>query len=144
MELARRQHADSLAGFLRDLADTALQQLHLLMTRPDVPPSVRLRACLAVLNRPIDQAWSRHFPLGDPPEDHPAESGASSPSEAVVQPPNPTESDTPDTIAQTVAPAGDPGPDPFFMPSPALPDPDALYKTLRSIAGLDPLPAGQT
>jgi AcrR family transcriptional regulator len=55
VEQARESYAGRLCDDLRDLARFALTRLRDLLTNPDTPPSVQLKAALAVLNRP-------HFP----------------------------------------------------------------------------------
>ncbi len=55
-----RDHYDALiADQLNELSVVALETLRQLLTNPDTPPAVRLRAALAVLNRPgsSDRDW---------------------------------------------------------------------------------------
>lgn len=52
VESARSEYLETLRDKLRDQAALALDTLTELLTRPDTPPSVRLRAALAVLQRP--------------------------------------------------------------------------------------------
>jgi transposase-like protein len=52
VERARRDFSAALADELRDLSASAFQTLRGLLSNPDTPPSVRLRAALAVLEDP--------------------------------------------------------------------------------------------
>ncbi len=56
---ARQEHLDLLRGELRSISTMALNRLGDLLNDPETPPSVTLRAALAVLGRPLipDQAW---------------------------------------------------------------------------------------
>jgi hypothetical protein len=46
---AKRFHRDRLRSEVRSLASEALATLREMVSGPDVPPAVRLRACLAIL-----------------------------------------------------------------------------------------------
>jgi hypothetical protein len=52
VEQATRDFAQSLADELRDLSGAALETLRTLLAAPDTPPAVRLKAALAILERP--------------------------------------------------------------------------------------------
>jgi transposase-like protein len=52
VERARSDFATALADELRDISASAFQTLRGLLSHPDTPPSVRLRAALAVLEDP--------------------------------------------------------------------------------------------
>ncbi len=55
VQQARDDHADRVRDSLRDLEGLALTRLRTLLENPDTPPSIQLKAALAVLQRP-------HFP----------------------------------------------------------------------------------
>ncbi len=65
VESARRDFAETLRDKLRDAAVLALDTLTDLLTRPDTPPSVRLRTALAILERPQfpRQGWNLPEPV---------------------------------------------------------------------------------
>lgn len=52
VEQATQEFARSLADELRDLSGAALGTLRTLLAAPDTPPAVRLKAALAILERP--------------------------------------------------------------------------------------------
>jgi uncharacterized protein YchJ len=58
-ENARAEYAEALRDEMRDLSSTALRILRTLLEAEDTPPAVRLRAALAVLQRPhlAAKAW---------------------------------------------------------------------------------------
>jgi len=58
---------------LNELSTTALDTLRQLLTSPETPPSVRLHAALAVLERPShrDSAWQVPLPVGKVMEPRP-------------------------------------------------------------------------
>jgi hypothetical protein len=55
VQQARSEYAATLSDGMRDLAARALETLHNLLDDPETPPAIRLKAALAVLQRP-------HFP----------------------------------------------------------------------------------
>lgn len=57
---ARKEFAEQLRDDLRDLSDAALDTLRALLAAEDTPPAVRLKAALAVLERPgfPDPGWN--------------------------------------------------------------------------------------
>jgi transposase-like protein len=60
LEEARRRFTASIADQLNELSAAALQTLRTLLESPDTPPAVRLKAALAVLERPDgarDPGW---------------------------------------------------------------------------------------
>lgn len=59
---AKKEFTERLRDDLRDLSGTALDTLRVLLAAEDTPPSVRLKAALAVLERPgfPDPGW--HLP----------------------------------------------------------------------------------
>jgi uncharacterized protein YchJ len=61
-ENARSEYAQSLCDEMRDLTATALRILRTLLEAEDTPPAVRLRAVLAVLQRPHLAAKAWHLP----------------------------------------------------------------------------------
>jgi hypothetical protein len=63
---ARREFAAALSDQVRDLSSAALDTLTALLASPDTPPTVRLKAALAVLDHPRvpDPGWQ----LPDPAE----------------------------------------------------------------------------
>ena len=67
VQQARAEFAATLADELKDLATLALATLRDLLTNPNTPASVRLKAALAVLNRPElpGKSWSLPEPLPD-------------------------------------------------------------------------------
>jgi hypothetical protein len=129
---ARLEQADQLSGFFRDLAEAALEQLHHLMTHPDVPPAIRLRTCLAVLNRPTASTWSNHFPtLSQLPEDS-AEADTSDTESAAVPTHDPTESDNSDISGIESAAVQ--------TPDPTESDASDTSDTITAVADVPPLP----
>ncbi len=54
---ARRHFAATLSDDLRDLSATALETVRAMLAAPDTPPAVRLKAALAVLERPAFAGW---------------------------------------------------------------------------------------
>ncbi len=66
---ARRDYAEALRDQLDELSAIALSHLRALLEDPNTPPAVRLKACLAVLQRPRfpDPGWSLPEPV-EPPE----------------------------------------------------------------------------
>jgi transposase-like protein len=59
-----------LSDQIHDTALDAISTISALINDPAAPPSVRLRAALAVLNRPSfpDKGWALPFPIGTPAE----------------------------------------------------------------------------
>ena len=62
LKQAKKEFTDELRDELRDLSDTALDTLRVLLAAEDTPPSVRLKAALAVLERPGFPDPGRHLP----------------------------------------------------------------------------------
>ncbi len=69
VKTARESYRLELGDDLLDLAGDALQTLRSLISSPDTPPAVRLRAALAVLERPTypDPTWNLPLRI-EPPE----------------------------------------------------------------------------
>src|SRR5258706_14019050 len=63
---ARREYAATLNDDLRELSALALETLRSLLEDPTTPPGIRLKASLAVLQRP--PGWSLPEPIDSPPE----------------------------------------------------------------------------
>ena len=59
---ARKEFTEHLKDELRDLSGAALETLRNLFAAPDTPPAVRLKAALAVLERPGFPAPGWHLP----------------------------------------------------------------------------------
>lgn len=71
VDQAASDYADALRDQLRELSAKALSTLESLLDDPKASPSVRLRAALAVLNRPRfpKREWALPEPNGSLPED---------------------------------------------------------------------------
>ncbi|MBM3810914.1 MAG: hypothetical protein FJW20_04700 [Acidimicrobiia bacterium] len=69
---SRQDYLDTLGDQLRDLSAKALDTIRQVLDNPDAPPAVRLRAALAVLNRPHFPNKDWHLPekLHTPAEQH--------------------------------------------------------------------------
>jgi transposase-like protein len=63
MDNAQREYAAVVSDEMRELAASALKTLHKLLEDPETPGFVRLRAALAVLERPQFPAAGWHLPV---------------------------------------------------------------------------------
>jgi hypothetical protein len=71
VEEARAEYTEILSDDLKDLARQALSALHAILDDPKAPAGPRVRAALAVLNRPQfpNPDWHLPVPVGSPREE---------------------------------------------------------------------------